>query len=454
MGRRLQGAALRAKKRSTELATEMVEAKAVDVEERHIVEKEDSELFVLDTTATLPSKKQQEKKVIKLRKQQKYQSSAKELAQIQKLVDTHPVDRLQEMADTARKARTVSTVGAPFQRTKRKGAVNPTFDLWDGTANTNNHLTSKTGKQVDNAVVVDNNNNTGPPQKRSTLPLAGLKPSTHVKKITTLKALAPSTRAKGVVSIDVARPGQSYNPDANYHQAEIQEALRVETKRERAEKESKAPISKGLSAETRALLLGDTDSEDENDDDDHDDGGNKDDGADPTRTTTPKLEKRPEKLTRAQRNKQKRVRAEQYEIQERKRQKKLQNAVSEAKTVAKKLKKEEIAKEQEKKRLKQLKAEKERTKGKDVYQQLADENPIGAPTYPVALPNELKQSGGSLRTVKPKGSLVTDRIVSLMDRDMAPKKQLKQRRRVQGKKRKIKVRGKGHEATRQGEILG
>jgi nucleolar protein 53 len=444
MGRRLRGAALRSKKRSTDAAKEIVETTAVDAEEGHIVDKADDELFVVDTTAILPSKKQQEKKVVKLKKQQKYQSSAKELAQIQKLVETHPLERLQEMADTARRSRTVAGTGAPFQRAKRKGAVQPNFDLWGG-----DNLSAKTRQKG------DGQNSTAPP-KAATLALAGLKPSSHVKKISTLKALpAPAMKARGVVSIDVARPGQSYNPDANYHQAEIQEALRVETKRERAEKESKAPVSQGLSAETRALLLGDTDSEEEDDDNDDNDGADNTVSAETTGPlTTTKLEKRPEKLTRAQRNKQKRVRAEQYEVQERKRQKKLQNAVAEAKTVAKKLKKEEMAKEQEKEVLKQLKAAKERIKGKDVYQQLADENPIGAPTYPVALPNELKQGGGSLRTVKPKGSLVTDRMVSLMDRDMAPKKQLKQRRRVQGKKRKVKVRGKGFEATRDGEILG
>lgn len=442
MGKRLRGAALRSKKRGAVAAEEIVETTAVDAEESHVVGKEDEELFVVDTTAILPSKKQLVKKDDKLKKQQKYQSSAKEEAQIQKLVAAHPLEKLQEMADAAKAARTVASSGAPFKRAKRKGAVQPTYDLWGG-----DNLTSEKKQKTEDD-----------PSKSLKAPVvrAGLKPSGHVKRSATLKALpAPAKSAKGVLSIDVAKPGQSYNPDANYHQTEIEEALRVESKREWAEMQSKAPVSKGLSDETRALLLGDTDSEDEDGDNDSDadDGSGIERRDDETSPSTPRIEKRPEKFTRAQRNKQKRVRNVEYEIQERKRQKKLQNAVAEAKAVAKKLKKEETAKTEQKEKLKQLKSEKERVKGKDVYQQLADENPIGAPTYPVALPNELKQ-GGSLRTIRPKGSLVTDRMVSLMDRDMAPKKQLKQKRRIQGKKRKVKVRGKGFEVTKEGEILG
>ena len=111
-----------------------------------------------------------------------------------------------------------------------------------------------------------------------------------------------------------------------------------------------------------------------------------------------------------------------------------------AKSIAKRLEKEEAEKKEQKQKIEQLKAESERSKGKHVYQQLADENPRYALSYPVALPHELK-SGTSLRTIKPKGSLVSDRMVSLMDRGMTAKKQLKLKMRVQGKRRRIKVRG-------------
>merc|ERR1712070_17452 len=221
------------------------------------------------------------------------------------------------------------------------------------------------------------------------------------------------------------------------------DALVVETKRQTAETEAKSSASQGMRPETRALLLGDTDSEDDADSDNE---------SDSDESMTNLQHKRPEKMTRAQRNKQKRVRAEQHAIQERKRQKQYQHELRGVKAAKRKLLKEEAEKKEQKKKLEQLKKGSERTKGKNVYQQLADENPRYAPSYPVALPSEL--SSTSLRTIKPKGSLVTDRLVSLMDRGMTPKKQLKLKKRVEGKRRKVKVRGRAKYKTGEGDILG
>ena len=163
------------------------------------------------------------------------------------------------------------------------------------------------------------------------------------------------------------------------------------------------------------------------------------------------MEKKKEKLTRAQRNRQKRIREELKQIAEQKREKKFQKSVGEAKTISKQLRKLEAKQRERNEKLRKLKEDSERTKGKDVYQQMANEIPIDAPTYPVALTSELKS--GSLRTIKPKGSLVTDRMASFQDRDMAAKKQTKRKRRAQGKRRKLKlkVRGKGYA---EGGILG
>jgi nucleolar protein 53 len=422
MGRRLRGAALRAKKRSTAAAEDIVQSNAVGVEEGVVSNKPNEELFVLDTTAVIPSKKQQEKKDQKLKKR-KYQASAKEQAQIEKLIEKHPADELQKLI---KKGNTTA------KRAKIKGAVQPNFDLW-GDDDEAHPSKQKKLKEEESSKTLS-----------AFAAAAGIKPAAHPAKISSTKAL-PAPKGNSV-SIDVAVSGQSYNPDKIEHKNAILEALRVETKREFAEKEATAPVSQGLSAETKELLLGDSDSEDESSDDERDD----DDSASNERP----IQKRPEKLTRAQRNKQKRLRAEAQEIRERKRRKKLQNAVNEAKFIARKLRKEETETKERKEKIEELKAEKERVKGKDVYQWVAEENPRQAPTFPVALPDELK-SGSSLRTIRPKGSLITDRMVSLMDRDMAPKKALKKKQRAQGKRRqKIKVRGKGYEVTKEGEILG
>mmetsp|Transcript_10174 Transcript_10174/g.24704 ORF Transcript_10174/g.24704 Transcript_10174/m.24704 type:complete len:420 (+) Transcript_10174:177-1436(+) len=419
MGKRVKGAKLRSKKRGTEAEREIVEKHAVRVEESAVIEKADDELFVLDTTAVVESKKQIAKKEKKKREQS---VSAKEQLQIQKLVDTHSAEKLRTLA----KKTSITSKRAPkFIKLKQN---RPTHDLW---ADEDNEGSSTVAPKKSAPIAVSS----GP---------HGIVPSRHVK-IGTARALPPQAALKKdrlPVTVDLPKPGQSFNPDRKEHRIAIVEALKIETKREKAEKEAKQSASQGMSAETRALLLGDSDTEDEEDSDNESDD-----------SEMVVVKRKPEKMTRAQRNKQKRIRAEQHEIQERKRQKQWQHELRGVKSVKKKIQKEELERKETKEKLEQLKKESERSKGKDVYQQLADENPRYAPTYPVALPTDLK-SGTSLRRIKPKGSLVTDRMVSLMDRGMTAKKQLKMKMRVEGKRRKVKVRGKAKWKTTEGQILG
>lgn len=416
MGKRVRGAKLRSKKRGTQAEREIVEKHAIQVEEGSVTEKADDELFVIDTTAVVQSKKQLAKKEKKIR-----QNSTKEDAQIQKLVNTHSEKTLKALA----KKTSITAKRAP-RRIKAK-QNRPTKDLWADEDETSTALVTKKA-----AIMVSS----GP---------HGIVPEAHVK-IGTKRALqrqaAKYNKEIIPVTVDVAKSGQSYNPDKKEHKLVIQEALKVETKRQLADKEAKSSASQGMSAETRALLLGDTDSEDESDSEIEDES-----------TEQAKTQKRPEKMTRAQRNKQKRIRGEQHEIRERKRQKQIQHELRGVKAAKRKLLKEIAEKKASKERLEQLKKDTERSKGKDVYQQLADENPRWAPTLPVALPGEL-QKGTSLRTIKPKGSLVTDRMVSLMDRGMTAKKKLKRKMRVEGKRRKVKVKGKSKWSTKDGAILG
>jgi nucleolar protein 53 len=428
MGKRLTGAKLRSSKRGKEAAYEIVETKAVDVGESGVTNKPDEELFVLDTTAIVPSKKQQQKKEDRLKRKNASESaSSKEQTQIQKLVDTHSVKTLNKLV----KKTAVDGKRAPKNIKGRQ--VRPTYDLWD---DADDNVDSTAITKAATRAASDKNTKIALAKK-----VGGIVPSEHMK-FATKKALPAPTKKEKLVTVDIARSGQSYNPDRKEHKSAIEEALIVETKRQQAEKEANTSASQGMSAETKALLLGDSDTEDE----DENQNGEEDDD-------TKVIQKRPEKFTRAQRNKQKRVRIEQYEIQERKRQKRVQHEQRGTKSKLTQLKKDEAKKKEEKEKLELLKIESERSKGKNVYQTLADQNPRYAPTYPVALPEELK-SGTSLRTIKPKGSLVTDRMVSLMDRDMTTKKQLKLKNRVQGKKRKLRVRGKGYQASKEDAILG
>jgi len=445
MGKRLKGAKLRAKKRGTEAAKEIVEIVAVQAEEGLVTNKPDEELFVLDTTAVTPSKKQLQKRDERRTKRNKNESvSTKEQIQIQKLVNTHSAKTLNKLV----KKTSITAKRAPKNIKGRQ--VRPTYDLWgdetaaDDDRNNGDGVVIKISASKAKATA---NTNT---KQLAMSHVHGIVPSDH-NKFATAKALPAPTKKEKLVTVDIAGSGQSYNPDKKEHRNAIEEALKVETKRQRADKEAVSSASQGMSAETRALLLGDSETEDEDDSDDDD--SSSDDNDDDNEKNTKIIQKRPEKFTRAQRNKQKRVRTEQYEIQDRKRQKRLQHEMRSAKSVGKKLKKEEEKKKEEKENIERLKAESERSKGKNIYQNLADENPRYAPTFPVALPDELK-SGTSLRTIKPKGSLVTDRMVSLMDRGMTAKKQLKLKNRIQGKKRKVRVRGKGYQAKNEGEFLG
>jgi len=447
MGKRVRGAKLRSQKRGTEAAREIVETQAVRAEEGVVAQKADDELFVLDTTAVVASQKQLQKK----EKKEKQQSvSSKEKAQIQKLVETHSAKELEALA----KKTSITGKRAPKRIKARQNK--PSFDMW---------AEDNDGAKKSSSSSSNNNNNNElvaafPKKKSKSASIAmssgphGIVPSTHVQ-IGTSRALpapVPRSKDKAPVTVDLAKSGQSYNPDGKEHKNAIREALVVETKREKAEKDAKESASQGMRPETRALLLGDSDSEEESDSDDDNESNNNNnnDQADDSKAIA---QKRPEKMTRAQRNKQKRIRAEQWEIQERKRQKRLQHDLRGVKSVSRKLNKEEEERKATKEKIEQLKTENERSKGKDLYQQLAEENPRYAPTYPVALPGDLK-SGASLRTIKPKGSLVTDRMVSLMDRGMTAKKQLKLKQRVEGKRRKVRVRGKNYRATKEGDILG
>ena len=117
----------------------------------------------------------------------------------------------------------------------------------------------------------------------------------------------------------------------------------------------------------------------------------------------------------------------------------------------KKLEKEHIKRQTEISKLK--KEKKSIPLGKDVWTTLSSIDPIRAPALPVALSTELQggdgtsksSGGGGLRTVIPKGSLVTDRLESMVARNMISKKKLNGRRVVQGKRRMKRVGEKGTE---------
>ena len=273
-------------------------------------------------------------------------------------------------------------------------------------------------------------------------------------------------KRKNEVAVDVAKTGQSYLPDPVAHRSILRKAAAVEIKREAKKRQLEAPLSQGMSAETKALLLGDSDDEDE--DDDEDDNNDKTD--DNNTKLGPVIPKRANKRTRAQRNQQKRRRVELALQQKSKRAKTLLNQVGEIGRYRKELKRQAQEQQQaaaEKQKL--LQQEKNRPRGRDVeFRAVADGksgggggvDPVHAPLVAVALPDEVGGGGGgssgtrSLRTLQPKGSLARERVLSWADRQKVEVSSLSSGAGAAGggprrtkKKRKLAVKGRRNQDT-------
>ena len=228
------------------------------------------------------------------------------------------------------------------------------------------------------------------------------------------------------------QPGQLYRPDGEQHKSVIGEAVDIELRRKEALEYIKAPISGGMNEYTKSLLVGSSDEESSDEEEDDD-----------AKVPFTKPVKRKEKLTRAQRNKQKRVKALRVELEEKRRAKQLLHSLQYSKKISKEIRKKEaelLTKREEINTLK--KEEQSKPLGINVIEKLSKADPINAPCLPVALTEELKN--GSLRTVKPKGSLLTDRLDSMISRKLANRKNTNKKQMVHGKRRRMKG-GKGRE---------
>ena len=412
MGKRSkQGSALRAKKRA-KIANQQLEHALADQSEQHRTQsKKDEELFILDTNrkdtfssmkaASIARKSAAEKEALK---KQKYEHSANEKRRINLMLKRHGKEGVIALAqegkarmEGVKKTRKQTSVAAA-------AATKPTFDLWDEpmAASTKSTGIIAPTKQLSNKEIKARNQSklNAPPQ----------------------------------LAVEVAHPGQSYHPDKEHHQDAIGEALSIEIRRNEAEEYKSRPISEGMSTFTKEFIVNSDSEEDESSSDEEEGEG--------IETIATKIIKRKEKLTRAQRNKQKRVKAELTSIKERKQHKQFLHQVNEVHVHNKAVKKAEHEQRAKQMEIAKLKQEKKSIPlGKDVWTSLSSIDPIRAPSLPVALTEELHGGGNGLRTVKPKGSLVTDRLESMAARNMISKKKATGRRIVQGKRRSTKRHG-------------
>ena len=328
-------------------------------------------------------------------------------------------------------------------------AGKPTFDLWDEASAPAAAATGKGKKGIKMVAVpvgkpaMGGTNPVALVPKETPLPASSIDsafdaPAQPAPKLSNKQLKArryAKANAKPHLAVEIAHPGQSYHPDREQHQDAIGEALSIEIRRNEAEEYKSKPISEGMSEFTKEFIVG-SDSEEESSDEEEEDEMEVSAGA-----VNMQLIKKKGKLTRAQRNKQKRVKAEETALKERKLRKQFMHQINEAHIHNKAVKKAE--KEQAERQLELTKLRNEKRAqplGKDVWGTISQKDPIRAPSLPVALTEELGGGNGGLRTVTPKGSLVTDRLESMVSRNMIQKKKADGKRIVQGKRRP-KVRG-------------
>lgn len=429
MGKRSkQGASLRAAKRAKVANQQLEQALAEQSEQHRVQSKGDEELFIIDTdrketagsSRAIGARRKAEKEASK---KGKHEYSVFEKRNIQKVVKTHGIEGTIALAEMGR-----ARLHEKRIHTRTAAAsVKPTFDIWD----------EPTPAAASSAV------ETNVPSKSFAVvarPIEMPKPKQMVANLSNkqIKARVQALEsAPPTLAVEVAHPGQSYHPDKEHHQDAIGEALSIEIRRNEAVEYKETPLSEGMSAFTKEFIVdSDAEEEESSDDEDDEEGGN-DDGI----AGTSIVKKRKEKLTRAQRNKQKRAKAELTAIKERKQHKQFMHQANEVRQHEKAVKQAEAEQRQRQEVLSTFKMEKKsKPLGKDVWGTISQKDPIRAPSFPVALTDELQKNGGAaggggLRTVTPKGSLVTDRLESMVARNMISKKKTEGRRIVQGKRR-------------------
>ena len=536
MGKRLQGAALRAKKRQKALVEELQEQQAEQVARQSVIDHTDQELFVLDTLGDHVKKQQgrrrqqqQPSKTRTIQQQQQQQKSDKtirssssssvvllssqwsnqEKREINKLVQRHSKEELISMVQAGQKlydkGHHLQTHGIRKDRGKRGVGDShlQVFDLWNDNEDNNNMdpmVTTTKNNNMQQQTSNDNNNkrirdsvpdkacdhekqtDTKPRGKdddddKSNNKNASLEKTNNLKQpddsqslkkgtSSTISAVVPPVRSQRRprrhvipgVSVDVAKGGQSYRPDPQQHQTVLRQALTVEERRNQAEIDRNKPISPGMSEETKALLLGDSD-----DDDDDNDSCNENDKVEMELNV---FHKQRDKLTRAQRNKQKRLRQEEQERMNIKKRRIMDNQVYSITRIKKQvnMEKEQEQKRQEQKRLhvQEKVTMNNQQLGTEMELKVSQQDPEMAPTYPVVLTNEMtrqqrqqQQDCYGLRTIIPKGNLITDRMVSYALRNLTPqlpfathnnknnnnKKKTRQCKQSQQRRKKKKVKG-------------
>jgi len=208
--------------------------------------------------------------------------------------------------------------------------------------------------------------------------------------------------------------GQSYHPSAEEHQEALLAAVAVEEKRDAALAKMKAPLAV-MSEATKALLLSDSEEEDGGEEGEEEEEEEVEEGAEGA-VVTKRMLRRKGKMTKAERNKQRRRKAMEHQAVLDKEQKALSQQASRAREHAKALRRQDKA----------VKKERKNSSGSSRNKPFApldlptvqvvlpqDKNPLHARSLAVPLSDEL---GGSLRALRTKGSLASETLEGLQRR--------------------------------------
>eukprot|EP00985_Skeletonema_marinoi_P008179 scaffold3647_cov163-Skeletonema_marinoi.AAC.3 len=452
MGKRSKaGTSRRQQKRAAETYKELEEVQIEQSDQQRVQSKADEDLFVLDTNrnesaASLKAaaRAKNNKKDDAASKKRKYEPSEKDMRQIKKVLEVHGQKGAIDLAEKGKAKLQQKRIVKRMAGMSKAGK--PTFDLWDeapASAGNGGKRTKMVAVPVGKPAMGGTNPVALVP-KETPLPASSIDsafdaPTQPAPKLSNKQLKArryAQANAKPQLAVEIAHPGQSYHPDREQHQDAIGEALSIEIRRNEAEEYKSKPISEGMSDFTKEFIVGSDDEEEEESSDEEEEEGEESAGA-----VTMELIKKKGKLTKAQRNKQKRVKAEETALKERRAKKQFMHQLNEAHIHNKAVKKTE--KEQAERQLELTKLRNEKRAqplGKGVWETISQKDPIRAPSLPVALTDELGSGNGGLRTVTPKGSLVTDRLESMVSRNMIQKRKADGRRIVQGKRRP-KVKG-------------
>ena len=423
MGKRKTPATIRAYQQSRESEV----AFAVASKSRKIESKPDVDLFTLDTEGD-------GKKKGRVRQSADADGDAVDTVsagysrKLSKLAATHTPSTLLKLAVTARsKLPTGFNQALKAKKLRRSKDATPEADLWE------EGVPAKTDKKSKFV----NRGGTVPGMS----PAEVLNPSlttrtSRDKHLLGTRALRDRSSKVGKnVAVDVAHQGQSYNPDPSAHQEMLGAAVAVEYRRKEKVLYDRTPVeNQGMSEGVLKYLNQESDGESSSSDDDDDDDDDESDGPNGgRRISVNPVVRRAKKLTKAERNRQRRTKDLLTKQRLKKEEKRFMATVLDTKKTKKAVAKELRDKEATRVEKKRILTEKSLLpRGVNLEELDATRNVKKALTLAVALTSEV----GSLRTVIKKGDLLRDRQLSLGARGAVMMKNERERKRTEGKKRR------------------